>query len=70
MTVKVSLITTQNELEHLHEKTNDGRALAVRIEREALAHLLVDYARLCTALAESTSFKLEEPAKVRTRERR
>jgi ATP-dependent protease Clp ATPase subunit len=69
MTIKVSLSTTQAELEHLHNKTNN-RALGVKILREALEHLLLDHARLCKALTESTSHVLVEPARVRVRERR
>jgi hypothetical protein len=69
MTVKVSLSTTQNELEHLHVKAQ-SRALTVGVGREALEHLLLDHARLCKALTESTSHVLEEPARVRVRERR
>jgi hypothetical protein len=69
VTVKVSLETTQANLEHLHERA-DSRGAAVKVDREALSRLLIDHARLCRALAESSSFKLEEPAKVRVRERR
>ena len=69
MVTKVSLSTTQAEFEHLHEKA-DSRATSVKVLCEALEHLLLDHARLCRALADSTSFKLEEPAKVRVRERR
>lgn len=69
MVTKVSLSTTQAELEHLHNKTNN-RALGVKVLREALEHLLLDHARLCRALADSNSFQLVEPTKVRVRERK
>ena len=69
MAVKVTLTTTQEELDHLHSRA-DSRAQTIKVGCDALSHLLLDHARLCSALAESTAFKLEEPAKVRVRERR
>lgn len=68
MTITVKLETTQTEFEGLHEKA-EGRATAVKVDREALTHLLGDHARLCAALSSGTSFKLEEPVRIRTRAR-
>jgi hypothetical protein len=67
MTTTVNLETTQTELEHLHEKVAERRALAVKVEREALTHLLGDHARLSAALSGSTAHKLVEPVRVRQR---
>jgi hypothetical protein len=67
MTTTIKLETTQAEFEHLHDKVNERRALAVKVEREALTHLLGDHARLCAALGSSTAHRLEEPVRVRLR---
>lgn len=69
MTTTIRLETTQTELEGLHEKASEGRAAAVRVEREALIHLLGDHARLTAALSSSNAHKLEEPVRIRRRDR-
>lgn len=62
MSQKVILSTTQDEIDALWSQA-DGRAGVVRINREALQHLLMDHAALTAAMKSSTSFQLIESQK-------
>lgn len=60
MSTNVNLTLTKAQYEDLHE-VSDSRAKTVRVDREALAHLLVDHAVMVRALHASSSFKVVEP---------
>ncbi len=68
MATTVHLTTPHDEFETLH-RLADGRASTVRVDREALLHLLVDHSIMVRALRGSSTFKVTEPAPPRRRAR-
>jgi alkyl sulfatase BDS1-like metallo-beta-lactamase superfamily hydrolase len=63
----MDLSVSQSELERLHEAA-DARGDTVRVNRQALLNILMDHARMVSALKER-GVKINEPKPVRHRER-
>lgn len=62
MTITVNLLTSQDDLDSLY-KLVDGKKQSIKVDRQKLDRLLIDYGVLTNAVQSSTSFKLIEPAK-------
>ena len=60
MTVNVSLLTSSDVLDRLTTVT-DGRGSVVRISRQELTDLLLDWSVMHSALSRSSTFKVTEP---------
>ena len=65
MTEQVRLLTMQDEFERLHAMA-DGRG-SVRVERELLRHVLIDYSLMLGALHKASGFTVFEPNPKRQR---
>ena len=61
MTINITLLSSSNDLDRL-STVADGRGAVVRISRQELANLIVDYGVMHTALSGSSTFKVTEPA--------
>ena len=57
--MEIKLLTTNDQYDDLH-RLADSRALAVRVDKEALSHLLTDHAVALAALQEK-GVKLIDP---------
>ena len=60
MTINILLLSSSNDLDRL-STVADGRGAVVRISRQELANLIVDYGVMHTALSGSSTFKVTEP---------
>lgn len=68
MTQRIEMSLDQTAFERLH-KIADGRKSEVRVSREELGKLLMDYSVLLAAVSQSTGFKVIEPTTPRQRPR-
>jgi hypothetical protein len=68
MTARVDLKLDQSAFDRLHE-VSDTRRSMVKVERDYLATLLMDYSVMLAALRSSGSFKVTEPESPRERRR-
>jgi hypothetical protein len=60
MTISISLMSSSDDLDRL-STIADGRGAVVRISRQELVNLIVDYGVMHTALSGSSTFKVTEP---------
>lgn len=68
MTTKITLLTPQDAFEALHSAANSKKS-QVRVDREALLHLLIDYGVMLGALQTNGCFRVIEAAGKRSRPR-
>lgn len=68
MTQEVRLLTSNDAFDQLHA-TADCKKTTVRVGREQLSRLLVDYSVMLAALNSSTQFRVIEPVAFRQRPR-
>jgi hypothetical protein len=68
MTQQVNLLTSNDAFHQLHELA-DGKKSTVRVGRQQLLHLLIDYSVMLAALSGNNGFKVIEPAALRARPR-
>lgn len=66
MAQQVDLLTTEATLEELYPLA-DGKKRVVRVNRDALNHLLIDYGVMLNALRGSATFKVVVPKPHRQR---
>jgi len=60
MTAQIKLLTSQDAFHRLHELIN-GRKETLKIDRQLLTNLLVDYSVMLAALSKTSGFAITEP---------
>ena len=60
MTINITLLSSAETIDRLTTVT-DGRGSVVRISRQELTDLLLDWSVMHTALSRSSTFKVTEP---------
>ena len=60
MTSQIKLLTSQDAFHKMHQLIN-GKKETLKIDKQMLTNLLVDYSVMLAALSKISDFKLSEP---------
>lgn len=61
MTANITLLSSTDTIDRLTKDADDTRKQVIKIDRQELVNLLIDYGVMYSALSGSTSFKVTEP---------
>lgn len=61
MTANITLLSSTDTVDRLTNDADDTRKQVIKVNRQELINLLVDYSVMYSALSKSSTFKVTEP---------